>query len=231
MEIYKAITMVMSTIAPIGKGRTNTTGASFKFRGVDDVMNELQPALVAAKLFIVPEVLESTREERQTKSGGTMTTVALKMKFTFYAEDGSNVAAVVVGEAFDAGDKATNKAMSIGFKYACLQVFCIPTEDPKDPDAESPTVAPRTAPAAKPAPAKAQTPSPAAPPTRMQEFQKAMYDARLSPDEAKTAVFSVCDPFDYPTVKDAVVGVGPDGFDKILEAIFNAGVDKEAASA
>ena len=36
----------------------------------------------------------------------------------------------------DSGDKATNKAMSIAFKYACFQVFCIPTEEMVDPDAE-----------------------------------------------------------------------------------------------
>ncbi|MFS0844210.1 MAG: ERF family protein [Roseburia hominis] len=29
----------------------------------------------------------------------------------------------------DSGDKATNKAMSVAFKYACFQVFCIPTEE------------------------------------------------------------------------------------------------------
>jgi hypothetical protein len=62
----------------------------------------------------------------------------LKIKFTFYADDGSNVESVVIGEAMDTGDKASNKALSIGLKYALLQVFCIPTEDDKDPDAVSP---------------------------------------------------------------------------------------------
>ena len=40
----------------------------------------------------------------------------------------------------DTADKATNKAMAIAFKYACFQVFCIPTEERKeqDPDAETP---------------------------------------------------------------------------------------------
>ena len=37
----------------------------------------------------------------------------------------------------DSGDKATNKAMAIAFKYACFQVFCIPTEEMTDPDGES----------------------------------------------------------------------------------------------
>jgi translation elongation factor EF-Ts len=37
----------------------------------------------------------------------------------------------------DSGDKATNKAMAIAMKYACFQVFCIPTEEMQDPDKES----------------------------------------------------------------------------------------------
>ena len=43
----------------------------------------------------------------------------------------------------DSGDKATNKAMSIAFKYACFQVFCIPTEEMVDPDAEGHTLPPK----------------------------------------------------------------------------------------
>ena len=37
----------------------------------------------------------------------------------------------------DMGDKATNKAMAIAYKYLCFQIFCIPTEEMSDPDAES----------------------------------------------------------------------------------------------
>lgn len=144
MNIYEGISLVMSQIEPIAKGRTNSQGAGFKFRGIDDVMNELQPALVKAKIFIVPEVIESKREEKTTAKGGNLTYSILTIKFTFYAEDGTNVSATVIGEAFDSGDKASNKAMSIGFKYACLQVFCIPTEDTKDPDAESHDVTPKS---------------------------------------------------------------------------------------
>ena len=67
-----------------------------------------------------------------------MTLVICKIKFTFYAEDGSNIKSVIIGEGLDTGDKATNKAMAIAYKYACFQVFCIPTEDMVDPDAERP---------------------------------------------------------------------------------------------
>ena len=72
------------------------------------------------------------------KSGANLLYSILKMKYTFFASDGSNVMAVVLGEAMDSGDKASNKAMSIAFKYACFQVFCIPTEEMEDPDATTP---------------------------------------------------------------------------------------------
>ncbi len=42
-------------------------------------------------------------------------------------------------QGLDSGDKATNKAMSVAFKYACFQTFCIPTENLiDDPDADTP---------------------------------------------------------------------------------------------
>ena len=89
-------------------------------------------------MFVVPEVNEQSREERQTQNGGILIYSILKVKFTFYADDGSNVSATVVGEGMDIGDKASNKAMSAAFKYACFEVLCIPTEEMKDPDAETP---------------------------------------------------------------------------------------------
>ncbi len=52
-------------------------------------------------------------------------------------EDGSIHTVTTYGEAMDSGDKATNKAMSIAFKYAAFQAFCIPTEQTAiDADAE-----------------------------------------------------------------------------------------------
>ena len=42
----------------------------------------------------------------------------------------------------DSGDKASNKAMSVALKYACFQLFMIPTEEMIDPDAETHETAP-----------------------------------------------------------------------------------------
>lgn len=143
MNIYESISSVMNDVGAIGKNTKNTQ-QGFMFRGIDAVMNALQPALIKNHIFVVPEVLEQTREERQSAKGGNLIYSIIKTKYTFYAEDGSNVSAVVIGEGMDTGDKATNKALSIAFKYACFQVFCIPTEEMKDPDSECHEVAPRT---------------------------------------------------------------------------------------
>ena len=135
--IYKKIIEVMADINAIGKDRRNQQ-QGFQFRGIDDVMNELHSSLAKCGVFVLPKVLEETRTTGKTSRGGDMFYTRLKINFGFYAEDGSHVDAVVIGEAMDTGDKASNKALSIGLKYAMLQVFCIPTEDEKDPDAVSP---------------------------------------------------------------------------------------------
>ena len=153
-EIYQAIIGVMSDIGVIGKEKENAQ-QGFKYRGVDDVMNALQPVMVQHGLFVVPEIIDQKREERQTNQGGNLIYSVCTVRYTFYAKDGSSVQCVVVGEGMDSGDKATNKAMSIAFKYACFQVFCIPTEEMKDPDAEVHTVAPREEPKIAAATAKA----------------------------------------------------------------------------
>ena len=142
MNIYESILAVMSDVGVIGKNTKNTQ-QGFMFRGIDAVMNALQPAMLKNHIFVVPEVIEQTREERLSKQGATLIYSILKMKYTFYAEDGSSVSAVIIGEGMDSGDKASNKAMSIAFKYACFQVFCIPTEEMKDPDAECHSVTPK----------------------------------------------------------------------------------------
>lgn len=137
MNIYQSITKIMEEVPSIGKTQRNKT-QGFMYRGIDDVMNALQPLLAKNKVFIVPEILEQMREERTTSKGGNLIYSICKIKYKFYAEDGSSVEAITIGEGMDSGDKATNKAMAIAMKYALFQVFCIPTDEMKDPDSETP---------------------------------------------------------------------------------------------
>jgi len=141
-KIYAAISAVMNDVGAVSKNDQNDYD-KYKYRGIDAVMNALSPAMVKNKVFVIPQVLESSREERAGKNGGSMIYSIVKVKYTFYTDDGSSVESIVIGEAMDRSDKSTNKAMSAAFKYACFQTFCIPTEEMKDSEEESPEVAPK----------------------------------------------------------------------------------------
>lgn len=151
-KIYEAIPLIMSEIKAISKDRSNTQ-QGYKFRGIDDVLNELHPLLAKHKVFIVPTVISETREERKSSQGKALIYSILNIAFRFYASDGSFIEAKTIGEGMDSGDKASNKAMSVAVKYACIFVFAIETEDPKDPENDNPEPLPK--PALRPA---SQTP-------------------------------------------------------------------------
>ena len=133
--IYKAMAKIAAEIGAIGKDKKCQQGASFSYRGIDDVYNALNPIMAKNGVFVLPIAHERTSENRATRNGGAMEIVVMRMEYQFCHEDGSSVTCQTVGEAMDSGDKATNKAMAIAHKYAILQAFCIPTEDMEDPDA------------------------------------------------------------------------------------------------
>lgn len=142
--IFGLVGQAMREIGAVGKNSRNQQ-QGFMYRGIDAVMNAINPVMAKFGLFIVPEVLEQTREERTNAKGTTLLYSILKIKYTLYAPDGSNVSCVVIGEGMDTGDKASNKAMAIGLKYAAFQLFMIPTEEMIDPDSETHNVAPKAA--------------------------------------------------------------------------------------
>lgn len=144
MSVYKAINAVQAelSITGITKDRTNTQGAGYKFRGIDDVYNTIAPLLAKHGLCILPRVLTRQCDERQSKSGGALFYITVEVEFDFVcAEDGSKHTVKTFGEAMDSGDKATNKAMSAAYKYAAFQAFSIPTEADNDADAHTHEVA------------------------------------------------------------------------------------------
>ncbi|MGL0761278.1 ERF family protein [Citrobacter freundii] len=138
-KVYAAISAVARDMATTGisKDRKNAQ-QGFNFRGIDQVYNALAPALVNHGLLILPRITERTVTERTTQKGGVLFYVVVKADFDFVStEDGSTHTVTTYGEAMDSGDKATNKAMSIAYKYAAFQAFCIPTEETAiDADAE-----------------------------------------------------------------------------------------------
>lgn len=138
MKVYQAINAVQAELSAEGLAKNHTAsgfGTGYQFRGIDDLYLALSPKLARHSLVIIPRCME--RHESQRQSGPkTLYFVVVRMEFDFVcAEDGSKHTACTYGEAMDSGDKATNKAMSIAYKYACFQTFAIPTEGDNDPDA------------------------------------------------------------------------------------------------
>ena len=86
-KIYAAISKIMSSIGAVKKNKNNTQ-QGFAYRGIDDVMNALHPAMVENKVFAVPEILEQQREDRVTNKGSQLIYSVCKIRFRFYADDG-----------------------------------------------------------------------------------------------------------------------------------------------
>ena len=85
-RIFSAIAGVINDIGVVSKDKLNKK-QGFKYRSVDDVYSALNPALAKNKVFILPEILDESREIKTTAKGTQMICVILKMKYTIYAED------------------------------------------------------------------------------------------------------------------------------------------------
>lgn len=145
MKVYQAINKVQAELATVGiaKDQLNRQGAGYNFRGIDSVYNTIAPLLSKHGLCILPRVLTRECIERQSKSGGQLFYVTVEVEFDFVSsEDGTKHTIKTFGEAMDSGDKATNKAMSAAYKYACFQAFSIPTESNEDADNSTPVPLP-----------------------------------------------------------------------------------------
>lgn len=152
-RIHGAIAAIMKEVGGVGKNRQNSQ-QNYKFRGIADMYLACQPLMAKHGVHLAPHrVVSDTAEVRETAKGGKMLHVRQVIQFRFYHEDGSFVACTTTGEAMDSGDKASNKAMSAAAKYALIQTFAIPEEDP-DIDTEN----------ASPELAAAPTPPPSAAP-------------------------------------------------------------------
>lgn len=132
----------MAEISPIAKDRANQS-QGYKFRGIDDVYQAVQAIMAKHGVFTTSEIVWDRTEERTTSKGSALIYRVLLIRWRFFAVDGSSVTTETIGEGMDSGDKASNKAMSVAHKYAFLQIYCIPTHDPKDPENESQELKPK----------------------------------------------------------------------------------------
>ncbi|MGZ5583442.1 MAG: ERF family protein [Usitatibacter sp.] len=137
--IYAALAACMKDIGVegIAKDRENKQ-QNFKFRGIDQVYNALNPILSKHGVVFVPNFTERIVDTRRNKDNtSNLYNVTVRGIIRAYASDGSYVEGATYGEAMDSADKATNKAESAAYKYFAFQLFCIPTEETaQDSDAD-----------------------------------------------------------------------------------------------
>lgn len=131
--IYGLLVEVMKDVQAVRKDDHNDFN-NYNFRGIDAVMNAVGPALRNHNVVVVPRLLDVTYADVKTSNNKASTACRVQMAYVFYAPDGSSVEVSVPGEAWDTGDKACPKAMSVAFRTALLQALCLPTDEP-DPDA------------------------------------------------------------------------------------------------
>lgn len=129
--IVDALADVMSRVQAVGKSGHNPHG-NYDFRGIDAVVNAVGPALRAARVVVVPAVQQVEYSVVETSRGKPANACRVTVSYTFY-HGAESLTAVVAAEAWDHGDKAAPKAMSVALRTALLQALCLPTDEP-DPD-------------------------------------------------------------------------------------------------
>ena len=134
MSIVEALSAVMEDVRSVAKKDRNTH-QNFTFRGIDAVVNAVGPALRAHGVVVVPHVDHVEYQDVQTSTGKAANACRVVVTYTFWHGE-TSLPATVAAEAWDHGDKATPKAMSVAFRTALLQALALPTDEP-DPDSHS----------------------------------------------------------------------------------------------
>jgi len=133
--IYTALAAVMADVDHVAK-RDRNEHQEFLFRGIDAVVNAVGPILRKHAVIVVPDVVSVDYDTVATSTGKPATACRVLARYVFWATDGSSVTTTVAAEAWDAGDKAAPKAMSVAFRTALLQALALPTDEP-DPDSQT----------------------------------------------------------------------------------------------
>lgn len=134
-DIYTALAAVMEDCKGVAK-RDRNEHQKFMFRGIDAVVNAVGPILRKHGVIVAPNVENVHYDVVQTSTGKPATACRVLVTYTFYATDGSSIDCRVAAEAWDAGDKAAPKAMSVAFRTALLQALALPTDE-ADPDSQT----------------------------------------------------------------------------------------------
>lgn len=135
-NVYAAIAAVMAEVGAVGKDDVNEQ-QRFRYRSIDSLVNAVSPVMARHGVIIVPDCSILSQEERTTRSGTAQVLATVEFRFRVYGPAGDFVEGRTIGQGIDMSDKAMNKAMTAGFKYAIAQVFAVPFAGVDEGDAHT----------------------------------------------------------------------------------------------
>ena len=153
--IVRRIGIAMRHIAENGgvsKGLKVQMGkGSFNARGIDDVMDKVCAALIAAELALTQKYAVIKSEFRNTPNGGIQHVAEISGEFEIYSPCGAKLDYKTIGMGVDNGDKAFQKAQTGAYKYFLAQALAIPYSGLQfENEAENQPIAPTPTPVDKP---------------------------------------------------------------------------------
>lgn len=131
-DVYQALNAVMGRVGYVQKQETKDLPYSFASEVA--FIKAVRPHMVDVGLILFQSGVELLdRTEFISKRGTAGISVLFAFWWTWvHAPSGTSFVCTSVGESMDYGDKAANKAMTVGMKYALRQTLVIETGD--DPD-------------------------------------------------------------------------------------------------
>lgn len=131
VSLVERLVAVKNDIGAVGKADRNSA-QGFNFRGIDAVLNAVSGPLRKHGVMVFPRLVDLEKGTASTNGGKTMNTVVVTVEYVF-TDGAAQISVIVPGEAFDSGDKAVSKAMSVAYRTALIQALSLPTDEP-DPD-------------------------------------------------------------------------------------------------
>lgn len=137
-KIHLAVAAIIQGINAIAKTKEQKIGegGGFKFRGIDDIYNEIHRLFSETGVVCVQNVESVTREtieiEKSSRDGKYIQRLYRAFAYvgvTLTAPDGSSITGKGAGEGADHSDKATAKAITSAHKSWLIHTFLIPTAE------------------------------------------------------------------------------------------------------
>lgn len=132
--LAQAWAAVMAEVQEIRKeGRFSGGGASYVYRGVDAVVNQVGPALRKHRVIILPiKMTPSYRDVNVGAKGTPMRECTMNVTYRIIGTRADEEWIVEgQGESLDSGDKGTTKAGTVAYRNMLLTALSVPVDNPR----------------------------------------------------------------------------------------------------